>query len=432
MFRLLLNSFSTKLLSAVFSFAIVLLTTHFLGAAGRGDVAIITASINLFMLIHSFVGSSAIVYLTPRKNFYQLLLPSYAWALLSSLVMYFLSVFLIDVFSGNEFLYGKNGGGITLTTIHHVILLSFISSLFEMNALVLLGKEKIVLHNVVSLLRILILMLALFMFFTFNTPNVTNFIHSMYVGYIAGFVMSTVCLFTFKESLKVSGWVSSTKAMLQYGFQDQVSVILHFLNYRIATYALFFMSGNIETGIFSVVTFLMEGVLMVSNSFSLVQYSKVVNSTDSDYNNQLTIVLFKITFVLLTVGCFVISVIPSSVYEFVIGKSFVGVNYYFALLSPGLIAYGSTIFFNNYFCGLGKFYENILSNALGLVVSLIGCFFVIPKYGIEGACIIISATYLVVGLYLLLKYIKVAGISGALLLPRKRDIKTSIALLKGN
>lgn len=405
MLRLLLSSFSTKVLSAVFSVVVVLLTTNYLGTSGRGEIALITASINLLILLHCFVGSSAVVYLTPKRNFYQLLFPSYTWAIISSVGCYFVFQ-LIEGDAYTAFFLGKVAGKIHLSLLLHVVVLSFLGAIFEMNARVFLGKEKIITHNVVSLLRIAFLMVSLGIMFFNGAVSITSFILAMYICYGIGLAISFVCFLSFEDEFKIAGWQSSMKDMLNYGSQDQVSVVLHFLNYRLATYALFFLSGTVDTGIFSVVTFLMEGVLMISNSFSLVQYSKVVNSEDQGYNHHLTMVLFKMTTVILVSACVAISLIPSEVYEAIVGKKFIGLNYYFALISPGVIAFGSTVFFNNYFCSIGKFYHNILSNVFGLIVSLVGCFYIIPIYGIEGGCLVISITYIIVGIYLFVYYLK--------------------------
>ena len=429
MLRLLLNSFGTKLLSAFLSFISVLLTTHYLGLEGRGEVAVITASVGLIILLNTFLGSSALVYLTPRRNFYQLLIPSYLWVFFCSALVYvLLSIFSLDIIQ-NNFLYGTSDSVLSANLIAHVVLLALLGSLFEINMTILLGKEWIIGFNLIGVLRFAVLVGVLVFVFVFGEPSVMGFIETMYCGFIAGLIFSFIAFLKFETKISLNGMIESVKDVLNYGIQDQISVILHFLNYRFATYALFYLSGKADTGLFSVVMFLMEAVLMVSNSFSLVQYSKVVNSDDKAYNHRLTMTLFKLTVVLLTLGCVFISLIPSSVFEFVVGNKFIGLNYYFALISPGVIAYGSTIFFNNYFCGVGKFYHNIISNVLGLIVSVFGCWVIIPIYGIAGACVIVSITYVIVGSYLLVQYIKEVGIQVSELFVSKTDVKEFRRLL---
>lgn len=429
MLRLLLNSFGTKLISAFLSFISVLLTTHYLGLEGRGEVAVITASVNLIILLNTFLGSSALVYLTPKRNFYQLLIPSYIWVFLSSIIVHVLLTLFSSEIIHNNFFYGDANGELSSNLITHIILLALMGSLFEINMTILLGKEWIIGFNLIGVLRFAVLVSVLTWIFVFGEPSVLGFIKAMYFGYSAGLVLSWLAFFKFKTKIVLSGIKDAVLDVLNYGIQDQISVVLHFLNYRFATYALFYLSGKTDTGLFSVVMFLMEAVLMISNSFSLVQYSKVVNSEDRAYNHSLTMTLFKLTVVLLMLGCAFISLIPSGVFEFVIGKGFIGLNYYFALISPGLIAYGSTIFFNNYFCGIGKFYHNIVSNVLGLLVAVFGCWVIIPVYGIAGACIIVSCTYVVVGSYLLFKYMKEVDMRFSEIFISKKDVEEVRRLL---
>ncbi len=382
----------------------MLLTTQFLGTGGRGEVVIITSTITIIMLLNGFIGSSALVYLTPKRNFYQLLVPSYLWALFSSFVVYFLLTTYSNSFIEIKLLFGETNSTFREDTIFHIVILGFLGSLFEINLLVVLGKEKILTHNLLGLGRVLLIFVILGFLFFVNTPSVSFYIQTLHIVYFTIFISSCFVLVSFKEKIEKSGFFSSGKDMLKYGFQDQLSTILHFLNYRISVYALFFIYSKTETGIFSVALFLMEGVLLISNSISLVQYSKIVNSSDRGYNERLTLDLSKLTFLLLLGSCVILASIPSDLYQWMVGKDFTGINWYFTLLTPGIVAFGTTQVFCHYYCSLGQFYHNIIANALGMIASLIGCYIIIPAYGIEGACLTISVTYLIVATYLIVYF----------------------------
>ena len=382
----------------------MLLTTQFLGTDGRGEVVIITSTIIIIMLLNGLVGSSAVVYLTPKRNFYQLLIPSYLWALFCSVLMFFLLTFYSDTLIQNKLLYGEIHQPIRPEFVLDVVILGFFGSLFEINALVLLGKEKITTHNLLGLGRAFLIFVILSYYFFGNQADIIFFVQTLHIVYFSIFIISCFILFSFDEKILKKDFFISAKDMLNYGFQDQVSTILHFLNYRITVYALFFIYGQSKTGIFSIALFLMEGVLLISNSISLVQFSKIVNSKDSKYNEKITLDLSKLTFILVLTCCLILATIPSTLYEWMVGKNFTGINHYFALLIPGILAFSSTQVINHYFCSIGKFYHNIISNAIGMTISLIGCFIIIPKYGIDGACITISVTYMLVGTYLVIKY----------------------------
>ena len=73
MVKSIVNTLSTKFLSAVFSFLILLITSNYLGSQGRGEISLLIASITIVLLIANFVGGNTLVYLTPRKAISELL-----------------------------------------------------------------------------------------------------------------------------------------------------------------------------------------------------------------------------------------------------------------------------------------------------------------------------------------------------------------------
>src|SRR6187401_3554654 len=82
MFAKILHTFTSRVGAAGLNFLIVMLTAQFLGAAGRGEISIFIANIAFILLFTSLVGGTGLVYLTPRVNIYQLMLPAYAWSVL--------------------------------------------------------------------------------------------------------------------------------------------------------------------------------------------------------------------------------------------------------------------------------------------------------------------------------------------------------------
>lgn len=383
-------------------------------------------------MLNGLVGSSAIVYLTPKTNFFQLLVPSYLWAIICSGLAYLVLYNFGDDLLKNTFLYGASSSHISSNYYVHICLLGFLGSLFEINELVFLGKEKILTHNVLGLLKILTITLFLSFFFWSGAVNTDSFIQVLYIAYSIGLAASIICLFMQKEAFVFKGLLSNYKAIIKLGFQDQVANILHFLNYKTGTYALYFIYGRGDTGVFSVVSFLMEGVLLISSSISMVQYARIVNTKDPVYNQQLTLTLSKITFIILCAVCSFLSLIPSNIYSLIIGKGFMSINWYFFLLSPGIIAFGSSKAFNHYFCGIGKFYINIISNSMGLILALVGCFYVIPKWGIEGACITISITYTIVGSFLLIRFLQLTNQPLSSIILSKKELQIIRDKLKYN
>ncbi len=404
--RKILTSFSTKIVSAILSVGIVLLITNFLGADGRGQTSTINTTIAFIIMFQSMVGSDALVFFIPKTNIYKLLLPSYLYAIVSGLiVLCFFLIFKNDIFN-NPLFDLQQSHALDEHYLFHIIALATIGAFFEMNIFVFIGRNDVNIHNYLSLLKIFLMCLPLSFLFFLGYADTDSFIISLYISYISVFIMSVLMFLRYDDAIEFSNWPNVFKDLLKLGPQDQVSNILHLINYRVGIYFLLYTWSWNAVGIFSVALFLMESVLILSRSAGVVHFSKIVNTSDAKYNNELTLNLFKITFFLLLIASLTLSVIPANYYTKIFGDDFTDLNYYILLLTPGIVAYGSTNVFNNYFCGSGKFYENIISNSLALPISLFGCFYLIPQLGIAGACITFSGAYIIIALYLVFKFLK--------------------------
>lgn len=402
----ILTSFSTKIVSAILSVGIVLLITNFLGADGRGQTSTINTTIVFIIMFNSMIGSDALVYFIPKTNIYKLLLPSYLYAIFSGAI--FLLLFIIfknDLFN-NPLFDLQQSHALDPQYLYHIVALATIGAFFEMNIFVFIGRNDVNIHNYLSLLKVVFMFIPLSLFFFLGYANTDSFIISLYISYVSLFILSLLMFLRYDDLFEFSNWKVVFKGLLKLGPQDQVSNILHMVNYRIGIYFLLYSWSWEAVGIFSVALFLMESVLILSRSAGVVHFSKIVNTNDTAYNDKLTLNLFKITFFLLLFASLSLAMLPSVFYTKVFGNDFTKLNYYILLLTPGIVAYGSTNVFNNYFCSSGKFYENILSNALALVASLFGCFYLIPQLGIAGACITFSSAFIIIGVYLVFKFLK--------------------------
>ncbi len=89
----------------------------------------------------------------------------------------------------------------------------------------------------------------------------------------------------------------------------------------------------------------------------------------------------------------VLLLVPESVFTF-FGKSFSGTRLIIGGLSVGIISNALSMMFSHYFAGLGKPKYNTIGSSVGLVFTLALGFWLISSYGIMGAAITASCSYL--------------------------------------
>jgi hypothetical protein len=164
----ILNTFGTRLLSAMLNLLITILISQFLGPEGKGEQGIIIATIAYILVFVNLMGGSAIVYLVPRFPVSVIILPAYLWTVLTSILFYgFLQLSTL----------------VSEGMIIHVCILSAISAFTTINSSVLIGKEKIAISNLVNFIQPLIITLLLIVFFFYLGKNtIESYIISLYIS----------------------------------------------------------------------------------------------------------------------------------------------------------------------------------------------------------------------------------------------------------
>ena len=197
--------------------------------------------------------------------------------------------------------------------------------------------------------------------------------------------------------------------MLRYGLLVQLAAVLTLITYRLSYYMIESYQGRAGVGVFSVGVSLSEAIWLVANSFGLILFTKVANSKDRKFSQEMSIRFARLSlaatfFVLLPlVFC------PSSLFQLIFGEGFGTVHRVVLWLSPGILFYCLNIVLNNYFSGTGQYRICTAGAAIGFVVILIFNFLLIPTYGIEGAGIASSLAYFSMGLFQVIVFNKQSG-----------------------
>jgi O-antigen/teichoic acid export membrane protein len=268
----ILNTFGTRLLSAMLNLLITILISQFLGPEGKGEQGIIIATIAYILVFVNLMGGSAIVYLVPRFPVSVIILPAYLWTVLTSILFYgFLQLSTL----------------VSEGMIIHVCILSAISAFTTINSSVLIGKEKIAISNLVNFIQPLIITLLLIVFFFYLGKNtIESYIISLYISFSAGFIVSLIYLKRFTDKFELAD-ISSYKTIIsnlfRYGLLNQLAHIFQLLSFRMSYYWLEQTYSSAEVGIYSNGTSLVESIWLISRSICLVQYARIANSADLDF-----------------------------------------------------------------------------------------------------------------------------------------------------
>ena len=392
MIKRIIGTSTGKLITALAGFAIIVINAHFIGAVGVGTISLILLGITFINLVSNFIGGPAIVYLLPRFDAFQLIVPAYLWAFLCSSA----GAVLLSV-----------SGLIPVLYVFDVFWLSFFVTITTVNLTILLARERFVIYNLLSTLQIIItLTVLLYLVFMTGNHSVTAYLYAFYSGIIISFVVSFLAIRKLIRFSDIEELPHVVVTMLKYSPFMQFGSFFQMLNYRLSYYIIERFFGPGLLGVFSVGTQVSESVWIIGRGSATVHYARLSNTKDLNYAKDLTLALMKgvavVTFLLL----FIMVLLPQSVYLLLFGAGFSEARIVVLLLAPGMLFTAVTMIISHYFSGVGIPKYSMYGSAVGLVITLSVGFILIPVMGISGAALTTSLSYLFCMCYLLFIFIR--------------------------
>ena len=90
MWRSIFGNFGIRVLSALLNLGLVILFSQLTGAVGKGEQSLLLTSVAIITIFDSLVGGAALVYLSSRYSWSQLIKASYAWVFVVSIFAFLL------------------------------------------------------------------------------------------------------------------------------------------------------------------------------------------------------------------------------------------------------------------------------------------------------------------------------------------------------
>ncbi len=415
MFKNILNTFFTKIFTALLSLIIVVINSKQLGADGVGTISLIILSISVFLLIHEFF-SGAFVFFVPKSNNFQLMIIAYAGIVIS--LIPFAALYLLIPLAPPEYFYLVSG-------------LSFMLSLSNVNQLILLGNEDIKDRNVILFIQTLTLFFALiYFFYVVKKVNVYSYIYSLYIGYGLSLISGWIKIKKYIRFSNLQNIVFLFKNVFRLGTYNALSNLIQKANYRLSYYLIEYFLGISALGRFSVAVQVSESTWLAGQSVASVQYARISNLDNKEKAASLSLQLLKLIALVTIVLIIFWAVLPENFYLMIFGNDFTGINLIISVLAPGIIAVACNMIFSHYFSGTGQYSINTIASTVGLAFIVFFGFLLIPRYGLAGAGLAMSGSYIASFIYSLTKFLKQTKISFKELFITQKDIVDFIRFLK--
>lgn len=396
MFRNILNTTVVKFLNAVVSFGVLLINARMLGPHDLGTIGLILLAITIILMLNNLVGGSALVFLVPRFSLERIVKISWLWSVIAALIGILAFVFLkiepaaytIDIF-----------------------LLSLIMGLNFVNQNILIGKGEIRFFNYISFVQYLLLILLIVMFFYVQKDvSIEKYLVALYISWGAMLVLSTVKVLKLTRQHQVSTTDGLMRSLLRLGVFVQIANLTQFLNYRLSYYFVEHYLGRSRLGVFEIGNKLADGVWLFGKSISLVHYSWIANAREGDDTVITTLRLFRLSFLIALSLVLVMIALPENFYLSLFGDKYEGLYIVILCLAPGIVAMSSSMILSHHFAGTGKHHLNTIGSVIGLGAIIVLCLTLVPAYGLPGAAMAASFTYLLSLLYNIILFRYLTGV----------------------
>ena len=425
MIKKIFGTFGTRLLNAVVGFVTLWFGTNFLGREAWGIGATVLVDVSLLLIAVELLSGSGLIYYTPRKSFVTLFKISYAWTFLVigffAISFSLLHSFLPTIYDA----FVPDGYGA------HILLMVFLYSLHNFNMNVLLGKERVGTQNVLFIIQFMTQLISMIIYiFAFGIRNADAFVFSLITGYVTVNICGFICILPYFSDNQHEALIPTAKEMFNFGSMIQLSTLVTMINRRISYFVIKKTFGLAEVGVYTSGTQVSEATKLIGNSIALVQFSSISNMDDKKKAADLTITFLKLAVILTAICMTIICLIPKSIYAWIFTQEFAETKDVLVSLSPGMIFMAANMIFSHYFSGVNLPKHNLYGSLVGLLVTIPSIFILIPKYGIIGAGISVSLTYLATIIYQWFIFKKETKVKTIQLLPTLNDFNTLVNSIK--
>ena len=429
MFKKILGTGAARAVNVLTQLATLIMGTRCLGAAEWGKAFIAQTDITFLLIGIELIAGSGLVYFTPRKKLVTLMKISYGW--IAFVMLIYILLFNVLHFFPNFYHTIVPKGYAWL-----VLVMTFVYSFHEFNLNHFLGKEKLATYNWLFLIQILtqVTMMAV-LIFALNIRTAKALLYSQLCGYSLATLIGWALLF---PSLKHEGHEplkSSFKELFHYGAFMQLSTLVSTLNKRLSLYLLKMHCDERSLGVYASGTQVTEGVNIVGQSIGLVEFSALSNTEKKERASQLTLRFMKLSIILTFTALLIICLLPSRFFEWLFSGEFSGIHTVILLIAPGIVFFSAHTILANYFSGTGKPKYNLYASLIGLSVTLVSAFVLIPLLGIRGAAITTTLTYTALFVYQWIVFHKQTGSRLSQLMPNHEDwrwVKSEVKSVLGN
>ena len=375
-----LSTFISQLLRTALAAVFVVLCSRWMGPEGRGELGLILFWAGLLATGNDYVGGSNLANALQRHSMASVFPVSIVW----SVVVILLGFVGLSYFFTSALAWKVSSLALPL------LLLNIQYNVQQGLALV---RQRNRLQLLLEVLKLLLLLSFAFTTLSLNV-SVSSVITSMVLAYAVVLILSTGLLNQeIGLALKNRQWPPGE--LFTHGFWSQNGHLAQFLAYRLSLYTLTFLLGNHSAaGIYANALLIADAIWIFANSFGTIAHVRILRSKNENFKADITLRYAIFALFGTVLACLFMAVLPSGIFVWVFGKGFETLKDTSLLLIPAILAVASSSLFSHYLHAVNRFKALFIANVCGLVLQTAVGFWLIPRWGVYGACIAANAGFI--------------------------------------
>jgi O-antigen/teichoic acid export membrane protein len=183
------------------------------------------------------------------------------------------------------------------------------------------------------------------------------------------------------------------KKCLSFGIRSYITNLTSFFNYRLDNFIINYYSGPANVGLYSTGVATAEMILYIPNAVSVTTFPKSA-SLERSASARLTATLCRYNILIIVPLAVIFGLMGIYLIPLIYGKQFQSSTLPFLLLLPGILGVAITKIISANLSGIGKPQYPTYASLATIVVTIILDILLIPRYGINGAAVASTVSYL--------------------------------------
>lgn len=372
---------------AISGLVLSLLSARLLGPSGKGaySLALLIISTTGFLANPGIYSAANYFLSSQRLSLERAMPPILILSGISGLGAFVIAIFVASLI-GNDF-----------TELGHtmILLVGYGSGMFSisisMNG-VLYGSHRIKSITTWSMVSG-VLQTVLLGVLSLEFPPTVNLFIGLYVAILTLDAMAKTILGGWGTWRSLLFQPSDLLPIVKYGTSVYSGRVLMILAQKIDTYLLYIFAGQIALGYYSIAASFAEQLWMFPAAVNLVMMANIASRPDREAA-EITISASQLVVTVATLGSLALALLGFWLIPLLYGEEYRPAVWPFIVMLPGIVAVSSYMLLEPYFQSRGKPLIPVKITLGGALCNLLVSLLLIPPFGINGASIAYSLSYL--------------------------------------